>query len=104
MPTLPGWTGRELLFLPGQRVVDAQGHGDSFFTRALDAAATPVDQHHHLAAHRLGPADVADALAGLGLDVDGVRRQPEQPGEVGADRRLDGPELRLLGEDDHIHD
>src|SRR3989442_9628828 len=34
--------------------------------------STLVDQHGRLAADGLGPADAADAFAGLGLDVHGV--------------------------------
>ena len=55
---------------------------------SIPSRVRAVDKRHGLAGHRLGPADVADALAGLGLDVDGVGGQAEQPGEVGADRGL----------------
>src|SRR5205823_9086067 len=36
----------------------------------------PFDERGRLAPDRLGPADVADLLAGLGLDIHRVRRHP----------------------------
>src|SRR6516164_7113929 len=61
-----------------------------------------IDQHGNLAGDGLGPADVADLLACLRLDVDSADLNSEQVGHRTADRSLDRAELRLLGEDDHI--
>ena len=52
--------------------------------------------------HGLAPADRPDVLAGLGLDVDVHLADAHQPSEVGANGRLVGTQLGLLGVDDHV--
>src|SRR5262249_11853985 len=64
-PALLGLDGPELLLLSAQGAVDAQLHG-----AWSPLFGVPFDQRDDLAGDGLGPADVADALAGLGLDVD----------------------------------
>src|SRR5438309_2337615 len=61
------------------------------------------EESDNLAGDGLGPANVADALSGLGLDVDRPGRQGEKAGETRADVGLDRPELRLLNEDNHVY-
>src|SRR4051794_32730955 len=68
----------------------------------MSVPSSTVEQDHRLTADRLRPADGADALAGLGLDVDGVGGKAEKVGERAADVRLDRPQLRLLGEDNDV--
>jgi hypothetical protein len=63
----------------------------------------PIDQHHCLAANGFRPANGADTLAGLGLDVDRFGIQSQKQGQLPANLLLERAELRFLGEDDDIN-
>src|SRR5579875_1644665 len=60
------------------------------------------NESNDLAADRLGAADGADALTGLGLDVDRGGVEIEQARQVGANVGLDRAEFGFLGEDNDI--
>jgi hypothetical protein len=64
--------------------------------------SSSFDQYRGVTPDRLAPADVADVLAGLGLHAHGINSQAEQRSNVVPNPALDGPELRLLGEDRNV--